>query len=173
MQRPHQETYTPADTGAVAKVHDFLATHAAAGRGDVAPRYFLAGGGVGDQVELPAQMHQILLQVVEAMRQGLAVTISPHSRTLTTQQAADLLNISRPTLVKLLDGGEIPFVRAGTHRRVLLADILEYRDARRAQQYEALANLYNEDEDPDFEQSLADLRTARRATHARRQGQPR
>jgi excisionase family DNA binding protein len=77
-------------------------------------------------------VHRVLRQVVEAMRQGLAVTVAPQSLVLTTQQAADLLGVSRPTLIKLLDQDRIGYERIGTHRRVQLRDLLAYRDQRRA-----------------------------------------
>lgn len=60
-------------------------------------RYFLAGSSPADRVELPAEVYRVLRQVVEALRQGLAVTVAPLARTLTTQQAADLLGVSQPT----------------------------------------------------------------------------
>ncbi|MFL6055026.1 MAG: helix-turn-helix domain-containing protein [Actinoallomurus sp.] len=85
------------------------------------------GYAPGDQIELPAEVYRVLRHVIEALQQGLAVTVAPLTQTLTTQQAADLLGVSRPTLVKLLDEGKIPFDRAGTHRRILLRDLLAYR----------------------------------------------
>jgi len=165
-----QETYEASDAGAVAQVHDFLAARAAAGGDAIEARYFLAGAEAGDHVELPAEVHRVLLQVVEAMQLGLAVTVSPQSRTLTTQQVAELLNVSRPTVVKMLDRGDIPFEKISTHRRIKLADALAYRERRRAEQYEALAALYSTeyDEADDVDATLADLRLARRQLRAGR-----
>lgn len=86
----------------------------------------------GIEVTLPGEVHDVLLQVVQALSQGLAINVAPQNAVLTTQQAADMLNISRPTLVKLLETHQIPFTKPGRHRRVLLADLLQYQERGRA-----------------------------------------
>ena len=134
-----EETYLPSRGDQLAPVLDFLTAHEAAGRALPEPRYFLAGALPGDQVELPEEVYLALRKIVDAMQSGLAVSVVPQATRLTTQQAADLLNVSRPTVVKLLDEGEIPFEKAGTHRRVILADLLAYRERRPARQYDMLA----------------------------------
>ena len=89
-----QQTYVPEDARDVAEVHSFLAAHEAA-RGEGVPRRFLlVGGAEHEQVEIPQQVYEVLCQVVEAMSAGKAVTVAPHSTSLTTQQAADLLGVS-------------------------------------------------------------------------------
>ena len=75
------------------------------------------------------------------MTQGQAVTIAPVRMLLTTQEAANLLGISRPSLVKLLEAGEIPYQRSGRHRRVQLVDVLDYRSRRSAQRRESLDRM--------------------------------
>lgn len=167
-----EATYVPDsdESEQLAVVLDFITEHERA-KGHIAPRYFLTGARGGEQVELPPHVYQVLRQVVEAMRKGLAVTVVPRTHVLTTQQAADLLGVSRPTVIKLLDGGQILFDKVGTHRRVQLGDVLAYRERRRAQQYAALAATagdYAEEEDP--EAVLAELREARRAVALRRRG---
>src|SRR5512142_517382 len=114
---PDEATYVPDESDKVqlAKLYDFFAAHAQAGRGEIEPRYFLSGAAAGDRVELPRHAYEVLRQVVEAMKQGLPVTVAPRSHVLTTQQAADLLRVSRPTVIKLLNSGEIPFSTAGSH----------------------------------------------------------
>jgi excisionase family DNA binding protein len=168
-----QETYLPDAGGQVAQVYDFLEAHKQASRGRPQPRYFLAGSSPGDRVELPAEVYRVLLQVVEALRQGLAVTVAPLAQTLTTQQAADLLGVSRPTVIKLLDEARIPFERVGTHRRILLRDLLIYREQRRAEQYAALeATSVDLDDEQDLDTALEQLREARRTVAARRRARP-
>lgn len=167
-----QETYLPEATGEVAQIYDFLEAHEHAGRGPLKARCYLAGSGPGDRVELPVEIYRALRQVVEALRQGLAVTVAPQTLTLTTQQAADLLGVSRPTVIRLLEEGVIPFERTGTHRRIMLRDLLAYRERRRSQQYAALAatNVAIDDED-DLDSTLQQLREARRAVASRRRSQ--
>lgn len=168
-----EETYLPDGREQFARVYDFVRAHEEAGLGPLKPRYFLAGSEPGDQVELPAELYGVLRQVVEALQQGLAVTVAPRTLTLTTQQAADLLGVSRPTVVKLLDDGKIPFERVGTHRRVLLPDLLAYRELRRAEQYAALeVTSVSIDDEEDLGATLEQLRVARRAIGRRRRGLP-
>jgi excisionase family DNA binding protein len=164
-----QQTYVGDDLAGVARVHDFLAAHEAAGREAPVPRYFLAGAATGDQVEIPEEIHRVLLQVIDSMQRGLAVSILPQSKTLTTQQAADLLGISRPTLVKFLDEQKLPFERVGTHRRVLLVDVMAFRDRRRQEQYDVLEEMRStlDDETP-VEKILERARQTRRALGAQR-----
>lgn len=115
-----------------------------AGDGSGIRQYLLLGH---EPIELTEPIYRALREVVAAMRQGRAVTVAPVDTTLTTQQAADFLGISRPTLVKLLDSGQIDFDRPGSHRRVRLVDLLEYRRVRRAAQYEAISAMSAEDDD--------------------------
>ncbi|MFV2110214.1 MULTISPECIES: helix-turn-helix domain-containing protein [unclassified Micromonospora] len=166
-----EETYLPQRNEQLAQVHDFLRAHEQAGRGSALPRYFLVGATPGDRVELPAEIYAALRQVVDALQQGFAVTVAPQTLTLTTQQTADLLGISRPTVIKLLDEGQIPFERVGTHRRIRLPHLLAYRERRRAEQYAALeATAVSIDDEEDLDSVITRLRAARRAVARRRTG---
>jgi excisionase family DNA binding protein len=95
----------------------------------------------GVEVEIPASAFTALQAVVRDMARGLTMTLIPHDRDLTTKEAADILSVSRPFLVKMLDSGEIPFHRVGSHRRVNVEDVLAYRERRAARRREHLAEL--------------------------------
>ncbi len=95
-------------------------------------------GPNGERLVLPPELFEVLRDVATAMAKGQAVTLASAHQRLTTQEAADLLGISRPTLVKLLNSGEIPFEQPGRHRRVRLADVLAYRAKRSVQARESL-----------------------------------
>ncbi|MGC5258930.1 helix-turn-helix domain-containing protein [Gordonia sp. DT218] len=92
-------------------------------------------------VELPDELRQILQTVLTNLTQGTAVTVEPHRTLLTTQEAADILGITRPTLVRLLTDNEIPYTTPGRHRRVHLADVLAYQQRMRTQRADALTEL--------------------------------
>jgi excisionase family DNA binding protein len=91
--------------------------------------------------ELPAEVYWVLKEVLEAMSQGLAITVLPQHTLLTTQEAADVLGISRPTLVKLLESDQIPYEQRGRHRRLRLVDVLEYQRSAGANRRGRLATL--------------------------------
>ena len=107
-------------------------------------------GPDGSQLDIPAELYELLRDVVGALSQGMAISIAPHNTMLTTQEAADLLNISRPTLVRLLTDGEIPHSLRGRHRRVLLRDILDYSERTRAERRGALDQMAADAEDDDL-----------------------
>lgn len=92
-------------------------------------------------VTVPREAFELFLDVLAQMANGNAVSIVPVHAELTTQQAADMLNVSRPFLVNLLDEGKIPFRLVGTHRRVKVADIVAYKEKDAAHRKSVLDEL--------------------------------
>jgi excisionase family DNA binding protein len=115
--------FPPRDLTALLDLGRFLQQHTEPG---------LLLGPDGEQVSLPEEVYRVLADVVETMRQGKAITLVPHTQRLTTQEAADILGVSRPTLVKLLEEGKIPYEQPGRHRRILFTDLLAYQEQQHA-----------------------------------------
>ena len=107
-----------------------------------APKIELAfPGDKGEHVAVPPEAGQLLLRILSELANGNAVTVLPVNTEITTQQAADLLNVSRPYVVSLLEHGRIPHRKVGTHRRILCADVLAYRARETAESRAAMAEL--------------------------------
>lgn len=108
----------------------------------------LSQNGEGEAVvELPPAINKIVLELLLLIGKGEAVTLVPFGAELTTQQAADLLNVSRPFLVKLLEEEEVPHHKVGRHRRIRAEDVFGYkkrRDAGREKALQKLADLGQE-----------------------------
>lgn len=100
----------------------------------------------GSRIELPDELYDVLRDVVSALAQGLAITVAPQHTVLTTSEAADVLGVSRPTLVRLLEAGEIPFEQPGRHRRVRLDDVLAYQQRSRRARAAGLDEMVREGE---------------------------
>ena len=93
------------------------------------------------RVELPTGALRLLREILSEMAEGNSLTLIPIHAELTTQEAADYLNLSRPFLVRLLDTGEIEHHRVGSHRRVSFSDVLAYQRRMRRQRIETLDEL--------------------------------
>lgn len=95
----------------------------------------------GEQVTIPDKAFFILLDVLSTMSEGKSITIMPSETELSSRQAAEMLNMSRPHLVKLLESGKMPFKKVGSHRRVLLNDVIEYKEKLRQNREDQLTFL--------------------------------
>ena len=95
----------------------------------------------GEEILIPESVCNILHQAVQAMASNQAVSIVRHNRELTTQQAANILNVSRPFLVKLLDEGAIPCIKVGSHRRIRFKDLIIYKEQRDSKRRKLLDQL--------------------------------
>jgi excisionase family DNA binding protein len=158
--------FPPQDLSALLDLGRFLEHHTEPG---------LLLGPDGEQVPLPEEVYQLLAQVVEAMREGKVITLVPRTQRLTTQEAADFLGVSRPTLVKLLEEGKIPYDQPGRHRRIMFTDVLAYQQHQRADRRSALdrmtedaseAGLYGDNP----EDYAAALKRARKRAAGQRNG---
>jgi len=109
---------------------------------------YLRNGSKGETVvELPPAVSDLVLRLLMLVGKGEAVNLVPFGTELTTQQAADLLNVSRPFLIKLIDAGELPHHKVGRHRRIRAEDLLAYRrrrDRTRSAALDKLAQLGQE-----------------------------
>ena len=98
-------------------------------------------GPQGQEIELPESLFQVLRAAAHDLARNRVVTITAINQDLTTQEAADIINVSRPHLIKLLEEGKIPYFMVGTHRRIYLHGLLEYKKRRDVEERAALAEL--------------------------------
>jgi len=98
-------------------------------------------GPDNSKIELPPSIYEILVRIVSDMQEGKSIAIMPLMEKMSTQAAADYLGVSRQFFVKELEAGKMPFHYAGSHRRVYLKDVLEYRKNREQRRRKAIKDL--------------------------------
>lgn len=97
-------------------------------------------------IQLPPKMYELLVKVVEALNQGLAVSLTPHHLQVSTQEAADILGVARTSVVRWIDEGRLSCEQLGRHRRLLLADVMAFKQGRRREQHTALDVIADDEE---------------------------
>ncbi|MBP2171700.1 excisionase family DNA binding protein [Erwinia toletana] len=97
--------------------------------------------GEKHQIELPTSALRLLMNILGELAEGNAVQVVPVHAELTTQEAANILNVSRPHIVKILEEGKLPHHKTGRHRRVLFADLMRYKAQRETESNEAMQEL--------------------------------
>lgn len=112
-----------------------------------ADEHYAISSPSGLKVPLSEAAFDLLLSVLTEMSRGNAVLVVPITAELTTQEAADLLNVSRPFLVRLLEEKKIPFHKVGRHRRILFKDLIKFREQSRRERFKAAEELTMMDEE--------------------------
>jgi excisionase family DNA binding protein len=108
------------------------------------------GRGKSESLPLPHPVLELLHSILTEMAEGNAVTLIPIHAELTTQQGADLLNVSRPFVVELLQKGKIPYRKVGSHRRILFRDLMEFKKRSDAKRKKALDELAAQAQEEDM-----------------------
>jgi excisionase family DNA binding protein len=101
----------------------------------------------GEKIKVPRRALVLLGNILKAMSEGIPISIVPLATEVTTQSAAEILSCSRPHLVKLLEEGKISFTRVGKHRRLMIEDVLKYKQQMKSEQKQHLIGIMNADED--------------------------
>lgn len=100
-----------------------------------------------ERIKIPFRALKLLGDILKAMSEGKPVSIVPVAIEVTTQKAAEILGCSRPYLVKLLEEGEIEFVKVGKHRRVKFEDVIKYKQKMKEEQKKHIIDIMNFDEE--------------------------
>ena len=164
MSAPAVDVVTPVqdDADELAKVLSFLEAHKSRHGSLPTPSFYLSGAEEHDRVELTKQVHALLEQVVQALSKGQSISILTRDQEITTQQAADILGLSRPTVIRLINEDELTAHVPGTVRRkLLLADVLAYREELRSRRNTFITESSTAyDDDADLTALLAEARKA-------------
>jgi excisionase family DNA binding protein len=138
-QNPKQTAITTEETAIALRSSQILASYL---QKNVSHTTFkLISENTEEVVTIPATALNLLVEILTQMAAGNSVNIVPIKQELTTQEAADILQVSRPYLVDLLESGKIPYRKVGIRRRVLLQDIIDYKNQIDAARMQTLAEL--------------------------------
>jgi excisionase family DNA binding protein len=140
MSQPTTASMLPSETEA-AFAKETSRVLSARLRDDDLLRLRIVDGSSREIVKLPAAAVRLLVRILEEMARGNTVALTPVHAEITTQRAADMLNISRPSLIQLLDEGQIGYRRVGTHRRVRFDALMKYKRQTDAVRRAALTEL--------------------------------
>jgi len=105
------------------------------------PHLALKVDGSSKNIEIPHFAFELVVELLKQFSQGNSVTLIPNNKEFTTQEAADLLNVSRPYIIKLLESGAIKFRKVGAHRRIKVIDLMEYKKKSELERDEAFDEL--------------------------------
>lgn len=153
----------PADANGLADVLSFIEAHEAHHGTSPEPAFFLSGASEHDRVELTEQLHEVLKRAAHALSHGQSISILTRDQEISTQQAAEILGLSRPTVVRLIDDGELDAHVPGTVRRKLrLADVLAYREELHARRNRFITESSAEFTDADADEVAELLAEAKR-----------
>jgi len=146
MTRTHTDPTIPTDQDALVAREVSRALENGAGDKKLRIEVTAAGRQLTKH-ELTPLIEELIMRMLDAMAKGQALSVVPTETEITTQQAADLLNVSRPYVVGLIDKGELPARLVGNQRRLPLADVLAYKTAVRAKAYEAMREIASIDQE--------------------------
>ncbi len=145
--RKHHDAIAPSERDVELAAQSSRLLAAYLGRGETARIRLIDGD---QDITVPISALRLLVDILAHMAQGDAITLVPHHAELTTQQATDFLNVSRPYLVKLLEQGKIPYRKVGPRRRVLFQDLMDYQKCSEAERARALDELTKQAQELDM-----------------------
>lgn len=134
------ETFGPEEQPP-AELIDFLAALRSRGFDVPEAQARLVSKDGAESIPLPDELFRVLKYAAQNLAEGRAVTMAPIEKQLTTQEAAEFLGMSRPSLIKIIDRGELSCSKVGRHRRVRLGDVLDYQSARASSRRQALNDM--------------------------------